>query len=130
MWKRQLISYSYDANPLDDIHNAAPNLGGHTPWTCCFARTEFPRAFMTETQHLFCIGDFSPTCGQIVVVLKQAERDAPVAEAIRKVGIRERTFTGRRRQYVEMETDHARQMKQLQEQNGRLKQLPGDLSSG
>jgi transposase-like protein len=55
---------------------------------------------------------------QIVSVLKQAERGAPVAEVIRKVGISEQTFYRWKKQYVGMETDQARQMKQLQEDNG------------
>jgi len=33
-----------------------------------------------------------------------------------------------KKQYVGMETDQARQMKQLQEENSRLKQLVADLS--
>ena len=65
---------------------------------------------------------------QIVAVLKQAELGVPVAEVIRKVGISEQTFYRWKKQYVGMETDQARQMKQLQEENSRLKQLVADLS--
>ncbi len=50
------------------------------------------------------------------------------AELIRKVGISEQTFYRWKKQYVGMETDQARQMKQLQEENSRLKQLVADLS--
>src|ERR1700678_3716100 len=60
---------------------------------------------------------------QIVAVLKQAELGVPVAEVIRKVGISEQTFYRWKKQYVGLETDQARQMKQLQEENSRLKQL-------
>jgi putative transposase len=49
-------------------------------------------------------------------------------EVIRKVGISEQTFYRWKKQYVGMETDQARQMKQLQEENRRLKQLVADLS--
>jgi len=42
------------------------------------------------------------------------------------VGISEQTFY--RRKKLVMETDQARQMKQLQEENSRLKQLVADLS--
>jgi putative transposase len=52
---------------------------------------------------------------QMVTVLKQAELGVPVAEVIRKVGISEQTFYRWKKQYVGMETDQARQMKQLQE---------------
>jgi putative transposase len=65
---------------------------------------------------------------QIVAVLKQAELGVPVAEVIRKVGISDQTFYRWKKQYVVMETDQARQMKQLQEENSRLKQLVADLS--
>lgn len=65
---------------------------------------------------------------QIVAVLKQAELGVPVAEVIRKVGVSEQTFYRRKKQYVGMETDQARQMKQLQEENSRLKQPVADRS--
>ncbi len=58
---------------------------------------------------------------QIVAVLKQAE-------VIRKIGISEQTFYRWKKQYVGMETDQARQVKQLQEENSRLKLLVADLS--
>jgi putative transposase len=51
-----------------------------------------------------------------------------VAEVIGKVGISEQTFYQWKKQYVGMETDQARQIKQLQEENSRLKQLVADLS--
>jgi putative transposase len=65
---------------------------------------------------------------QIVAVMKQAEAGVPVAELIRKVGISEQTFYRWKKQYVGMELDQARQMRQLQEENGRLKQLVAELS--
>jgi putative transposase len=65
---------------------------------------------------------------QIVGVLKQAEVGIPVAEVIRKAGISEQTFYRWKKQYVGLESDQVREMKQLQEENGRLKQLVADLS--
>ena len=65
---------------------------------------------------------------QIVGVLKQAEVGVPVAELIRKTGITEQTFYRWKKQYVGMELDQARQMRQLQEENSRLKQLVAELS--
>jgi putative transposase len=47
---------------------------------------------------------------------------------IHKVGISEQTFYRSKKWYDGMETDLARQLKQLQEENGRLKQLVADLS--
>jgi putative transposase len=65
---------------------------------------------------------------QIVAVLKQAELGVPVTEVIRKVGISEQTFYQWETQYAGMETDRARQLKQLQEENSQLKQLVAGLS--
>jgi putative transposase len=61
-------------------------------------------------------------------VMKQAEAGVPVAELIRKIGISEQTFYRWKKQYVGMELDQARQMRQLQEENSRLKQLVAELS--
>jgi len=51
-----------------------------------------------------------------------------VVELLRKVGISEQTFYRWKKQYVGLEVDHVRQMKQLQEENTRLKQLVAELS--
>jgi putative transposase len=60
---------------------------------------------------------------QIVAVLKQAEAGVPLAELIRRVGISEQTFYRWKKQYVQV-----RQLKQLQEENTRLKQLVANLT--
>ena len=65
---------------------------------------------------------------QIVGVLKQAEVGVPVAELIRKVGISEQTFCRWKKQYVGLDSEQVREMKQLQDENSRLKQLVADLS--
>ena len=65
---------------------------------------------------------------QIVAVLKQAEAGVPLAELIRRVGISEQTFYRWKKQYVGLEVDQVRQLKQLQEENTRLKQLVADLT--
>lgn len=64
---------------------------------------------------------------QIVGVLKQAEV-VPVAELIRQVGISEQTLYRWKKQYQGLETDQLRQLKQLQEENGRLKRLVAELT--
>ena len=64
---------------------------------------------------------------QIVAVVKQSEV-VPVAELIRRVGISEQTLYRWKKQYQGMETDQIRQLKQLQEENGRLKRLVADLT--
>ena len=65
---------------------------------------------------------------QIVAVLKQAEVGVPVAELIRKVGISEQTFYRWKKQYTGLEVDQVRQLKQLQDENVRLKRLVADLT--
>ena len=65
---------------------------------------------------------------QIVSVLKQSEVGVPVAELIRKVGISEQTFYRWKAKYMGLEVDQVRQLKQLQEENGKLKKLVAELS--
>jgi len=65
---------------------------------------------------------------QIVGVLKQAEVGVPVAVLIRKIGVSEQTFYRWKKQYVGLESEQVREMKQLQDENSRLKQLVADLS--
>ncbi len=65
---------------------------------------------------------------QIVAVLKQAEAGVPLVELLRRVGVSEQTFCRWKKQYVGLEVDQVRQLKQLQEENTRLKQLVGDLT--
>ena len=66
---------------------------------------------------------------QIVAVLNQAEVGVSVTELIRKVGISERTYYRWKKQYTGLEVDQVRQLKQLQEENARLKRLAADLTS-
>jgi putative transposase len=65
---------------------------------------------------------------QIVAVLKQAETGVPLAELLRRVGVSQQTFYRWKNQYVGLEVDQVRQLKQLQEENTRLKQLVADLT--
>jgi putative transposase len=65
---------------------------------------------------------------QIVAVLKQAELGMPVADLIRQVGISEQTFYRWKKQYAGLQSDQVRELKQLQEENLRLKKLVAELS--
>jgi putative transposase len=65
---------------------------------------------------------------QIVAVLKEAEAGMPVAELIRRIGISEQTFYRWKKQYAGLDSDQARQLKQLQEENERLKKIVAELS--
>jgi putative transposase len=68
------------------------------------------------------------TVEQIVSVLKQAELGFPVAELVRRVGITEQTFYRWKKQYAGLESDQVRELKQVIEENARLKRLVADLS--
>ena len=65
---------------------------------------------------------------QIVVVLKQAEAGVPVQDLIRKYGISEQTFYRWRKQYGGLGASEVQELKQLREENRRLKGLVADLT--
>ena len=65
---------------------------------------------------------------QIAFALRQAEQGVPVVEVTRKMGISEQTFYRWRKKYGGMGTSELRRMKQLEEENRRLKKLVADLS--
>lgn len=65
---------------------------------------------------------------QIVAVLKEAYVGMPVAELIHRLGITEQTFYRWKKQYADLDSDQARQLKQLQEENERLKKIVAELS--
>ena len=65
---------------------------------------------------------------QIVAVLKQAEAGLPVADLIRQVGISEQTYYRWKKQYAGLQSDQVRELKLLQDENGRLKKLVAELS--
>jgi putative transposase len=65
---------------------------------------------------------------QIVAVLKQADVGVPVVEVCRQVGITEQTFYRWKAKYMGLEIDQVRQIKRLQEENGKLKKLVAELS--
>ena len=65
---------------------------------------------------------------QIVAVLKEAEAGMPVADLIRRIGISEQTFYRWKKQYAGLDSDQARQLKQLQDENARLKKIVAELS--
>ncbi len=65
---------------------------------------------------------------QIVAVLKQAELGMPVADIFRQVGISEQTFYRWKKQYAGLQSDQVRELKQLRDENARLKKLAAELS--
>ena len=65
---------------------------------------------------------------QIAYALRQAETGTPVGEVIRKMGISTQTFYRWKKQYGQMGVEEIRRLKQLEEENRKLKQLVADLS--
>ena len=65
---------------------------------------------------------------QIVAVVKHHEQGVPVPDLCRKLGIAEATFYRWKKQYGGLEPDEVRELKQLREENAKLKRLVADLS--
>ena len=65
---------------------------------------------------------------QIVAVLKQAELGMAVPDIVRKVGISEQTFYRWKKQYGNLQPDQARKLKQLEDENARLRRIVADLT--
>jgi putative transposase len=65
---------------------------------------------------------------QIAFILRQAEEGVPVGEVCRKVGISEQTYYRWRKRYGGMMPSEMKRLKQLEEENMRLKKLVADLS--
>ncbi len=65
---------------------------------------------------------------QIAFGLKQAEGGTPIQEVIRKMGITEQTFYRWKKKYGGLGTNELRRLKQLEEENRKLKQMVADLS--
>jgi len=65
---------------------------------------------------------------QIAFVLRQAEEGTPVAEVCRKAGISEASFYNWRKRYGGLMPSEMKRLKQLEEENQRLKKLVADLS--
>jgi putative transposase len=65
---------------------------------------------------------------QIVAILKQAELGMAVGDIVRQVGISEQTFYRWKKQYTGLESSEVRELRQLKEENARLKKLVAELS--
>jgi len=65
---------------------------------------------------------------QIAFVLRQAEEGTAIAEVCRKAGISEATFYIWRKKYGGLLPSEMKRLKQLEEENQRLKKLVADLS--
>ena len=65
---------------------------------------------------------------QTAFVLKQAEDGTAVGEVCRKVGISEATFYNWRKRYAGLMPSEVKRLRQLEEENAKLKRIVADLS--
>jgi len=60
---------------------------------------------------------------QIIGVLKEAEAGVPIADLCRRLGVSDVTFYRWKAKYGGLEVNEARRLRQLEEENRRLKQI-------
>lgn len=65
---------------------------------------------------------------QITYVLRQADAGTPVADVCRSLGISEATFYVWKKKYASMGVSELRKLRQLEDENVRLKKLVADLT--
>lgn len=65
---------------------------------------------------------------QIIGVLKEAEAGIAITELCRKYGISDATYYNWKSKYGGMTVSDAKKLKQLEDENRRLKQIVADLS--
>ena len=68
------------------------------------------------------------TEAQIVFALRQAENGVKVEEVCRKLGISDATFYNWKKKYGGLGVSELRRLRQLEEENAKLKQIVADLS--
>ena len=65
---------------------------------------------------------------QIVYVIRQAEAGTPVGDLCRQLGVSDATFYAWKKKYAYRGESELRRLRQLEEENSRLKRLVADLS--
>lgn len=65
---------------------------------------------------------------QITYALRQHEAGTPVADVCRQLGVSEATFYVWKKKYAHMGVTELRELRQLREENARLKRMVADLS--
>ena len=68
------------------------------------------------------------TDAQKAFVIKQGEEGTPVAEICRKVGISQATYFNRRKKYAGLLPTEMRRLRELEDENSRLKKIVADLT--
>jgi putative transposase len=65
---------------------------------------------------------------QIAYALRQAEAGTAVADVCRQLGVSEATFYIWKKKYAHLGVNELRRLRQLEDENARLKQLVADLT--
>jgi putative transposase len=65
---------------------------------------------------------------QIVYAIRQAESGTPVGDLCRQLGVSEATFYTWKKKYAHLGVSELRRLRQVEEENARLKRLVADLS--
>jgi len=65
---------------------------------------------------------------QIAFALRQAVSGTPVTEIVRKMGVSDQTFYRWKKQYADTGVTETHRLKELEEENRRLKRLVADLT--
>jgi putative transposase len=65
---------------------------------------------------------------QITYALREAEGGTPVGDVCRQLGFSEATFYVWRKKFAHLGVSELRRLRQLEEENGRLKHLVADLT--
>lgn len=65
---------------------------------------------------------------QIIATLRQAEAGMPVGEVCRRMGVSEQSFYRWKKKYAGLGVSELREMRQLRDENGKLKRLVADLT--
>ena len=65
---------------------------------------------------------------QIVYAIRQAEAGTPIGGLCRQLGVSDATFYGWKKKFAHLGVSELRRLRQLEEENSRLKRLVADLS--
>ncbi len=68
------------------------------------------------------------TDAQKAFIIKQGEEGTPVAEICRKAGISQATYFNWKKKYAGLLATEMKRLKQLEDENGRLKKIVADLT--
>jgi putative transposase len=65
---------------------------------------------------------------QVAYALRQVEAGTPVPDICRQLGVSEATFYAWKKKYAHLGVSELRRLRQLEDENGRLKRLVADLT--